>query len=85
MTVNATYNAREIETVILVLKANIKGFTVGQRMKLGTVDYPVLATEILDFFAKGNHDFTSEETLFAGVSPQFDALRKMGAINIEIS
>jgi hypothetical protein len=85
MTRTATYTAQEVEMTVLVLKENIQNFTVWQRKKLGTVDYPALATEILDFFAKADHDFTSEETLFAGVSPQFLVLRQMGLVTIELS
>lgn len=80
----ARYTNQEVQLVTTVMKTSIATLTVGQRMELGTVDYPKLSVEILDFFAS-SHDFSSESTMLSGTSDQFKALYKFGFITVELS
>lgn len=84
---NATYTAQDIEIASAAMKLSVANLTIGQRMKLGKVDYPAISREFLDFVTKPRmtRDYRSEKALFAGTSEQFKVLRKFGLITIEIS
>jgi len=83
---NATYTAQDIEIASAALKLGVATLTIGQRMELGKVDYPVISREVVEFFAKDRtiRDLQSEDTLLAGTSKQLKSLRKFGIVTIEI-